>query len=117
MEVREKEAQVDELQQQLSIVDARCQGQQEELQGMSEQLTEVSSLHDACLREVWLAGCCSSQNTFNRDTVREEALHHQREWDDQRDRLASEAQRLGQEVDRLTEENEYLRKGMQKLLQ
>ena len=63
------------------------------------------------------ASCPFLKNTFNRDTVREEALRHQREWDDQRDRLTSEAQRLGLEVERLIDENEHLRKGMQKLLQ
>ena len=43
LKVKEKEVQVRELQQQLSILDARCQSQQDELQGMSEQLTEVST--------------------------------------------------------------------------
>ena len=119
MEVREKEVQLGELRQQLSILDARCQSQQEELQGMSEQLTEVSVLPCVVANSFpyMMAGDTFVKNTFNRDTVREEALRHQREWDDQKDRLISEAQRLGQEVDRLTEENEYLRKGLQKLLQ
>ena len=47
LEVKEKEVQIRELQEQVSILDARCQSQQEELQGMSEQLTEVSVLLQA----------------------------------------------------------------------
>ena len=57
------------------------------------------------------------QNTLNRDAVREESLRMQREWDDQKDRMTTDTQKLNQQVSNLTEENESLRKALQKLLE
>ncbi|XP_019854093.1 PREDICTED: FYVE and coiled-coil domain-containing protein 1-like [Amphimedon queenslandica] len=91
----QKEEANEELRQQLAISDTRWQGLQEEMKSLNEQLTE---------------------KTLNRDAVREQFLKKEREWDDQRERMTKEMQRLSGFSTKMSQENEELRKAIQRLL-